>query len=44
MIDFVVASIGILEYINGCQITNYHDIIITDYRGFLVNLQLDDYF
>ena len=44
MIDFVVASIGILESIDGCQITNYHNIIITDHRGFLVDLQLDDYF
>ena len=44
MINFVAASTKIIEYIDGCQITDYNEVIIIDYRGYLLDIQLEDYF
>ena len=40
----IAITLGLIKYIDGCRITNFNDIIITDYRRFIVDLDLEIYF
>ena len=43
-IDFTATTIGLLEYIDGYKLINYNKILITDYQGYLIDLNLSEYF
>ena len=43
IINFVVASTTMIEYIDGSLITDYNKILITDHRGFIIDVQLEEY-
>jgi len=43
MINFAAASTTMIEYIDGSLITDYNEILITDHRGFIIDVQLEEY-
>ena len=43
-IDAVHASNGIMEYAEGCKILSNNAILKSDYRSYLVDIALDEYF
>ena len=43
-IDIVAIICRLVEYIKDCQITECNEIINNDYRGFLIDLDLVEYF
>ena len=43
-IDIVAVSTNLLEFIDECSIVNFNQIIITDHREFLVDMNLEDFF
>ena len=43
-IKSVGVSAGLLGVIEGCIMINYLEIIITDHRGFIVDLNIEEYF
>jgi len=43
-IDSIAATREISDYIEGCQMVDNNDIIYTDHRGYLVDINLEDYF
>jgi len=43
-IDLVAMSAGLLGYLRGCKMVNFTEIICTDHRGFIVDLDLNSYF
>jgi len=42
-IDTVAGCEGILPYIRGCKLVNFHEIINTDHLGMIVDLDLNSY-
>ena len=42
-IDSISVSEGLLPYIEGCEMTNYSEIIVTDHRGFVVDIDINAY-
>lgn len=34
----------LIEFIDRCKMTDYNDILILDYRGYLIDAYLEDYF
>ena len=43
-IDSIAASSEISEYIEGCQMVDHNEIIYIDHRGYMVDINLEDYF
>ena len=43
-IDIIVAIQGIVLNIASSAIIDYNEIILTDYRGFIINIELEQYF
>ena len=43
-IDIVAIVEMILNYVDGCKLINFNEIIKTDYRGFLFDISLQEYF
>jgi len=43
-IDSIAASQGIYEYIEGCRLVENNEIVHTDHRGYLVDVNLEEYF
>ena len=43
-IDIIAVSTNLLEFIDECSIVNFNQIIITDHREFLVDVNLEDFF
>ena len=43
-IDIIVATQGIVLNIASSAIIDYNEIILTDYRGFIINIELEQYF
>ena len=43
-IDSVLVSSRLVEVIDGCKLINFNKIISTDHRGFIVDIDLDEYF
>jgi len=44
MIDMIATTTGLIEYVDGCKITKFTEILITDHRGFIIDFNLEDYF
>jgi len=43
-IDAVLATEGLLNIIRGSKLVDYKEIINSDHRGFIVNIDINDYF
>ena len=39
-----IDSSGIIEYVEGCEVINYNDIIETYYRAYMIDINIDEYF
>ena len=44
LIDSIAATAEVLDYVKGCQILDYNDIIETNHREYMVDVALDEYF
>ena len=44
LIDTIAASHGIMEYVEGSILLEYNELIFTDHRAYIVDLNLEDYF
>ena len=43
-IDTIAATAGILEIVDGCEITNFKEIIYIDYQRYIIDFNLKAYF
>ena len=43
-IDFVAVSNSLVEFIDACELINFNQFIEIDYRGYLVDINLELYF
>jgi hypothetical protein len=43
-IDSLAATKGIIDFIDGCKVLEYNDIVETDHRSYVIELALEDYF
>jgi len=43
-IDSIAASEGIFEYIEECQLLDYNQIIFSDHRSYIIDVNIKDYF
>ena len=43
-IDSIATSPGMFEYVKGYKLINYNDIILSDHRGYIVDISFKAYF
>ena len=43
-IDSIAASSAISEYIEGCQVVQHNEIVYSDHRGYMVDMNFEGYF
>ena len=43
-INLVVATIGLLLFIDRSKMINYSEILLSDYRGHIIDIEVEDYF
>ena len=43
-IDSIAASSGVIDFIDGCKLLDYNDILESDHRGYVINSAIEDYF
>ena len=43
-IDSFAATSGIMEYVDGCEILGYNEVVESDHRSYLVDISLEEYF
>ena len=43
-IDSIVATSRIMEYVKGCEVINYNDIVETDHRAYIIDINAKDFF
>ena len=43
-INFITAISGLINYIDGYKLTNYNQIIESDYREYIIDLNFEQYF
>jgi len=43
-IDSIAASAGIMQYIEGCKLLNNNDILYSDHRSYIIDVNLEEYF
>jgi len=43
-IDSIAATNGIMDYIEGCRLINYNEIIESDHRAFMIDVDIEEYF
>ena len=43
-IDSIAATSGIMDYIDGCKLLDYNDIVESDHRAYVIDIAIDDYF
>ena len=44
LIDSLVVLHGILEYVDGYELIHNNEIIYSNYRGYIINMNLEQYF
>jgi len=44
LIDVIVASESIIEYVEGCKLLDYSEIVYLDYWVYLIGINLEEYF
>lgn len=40
----IAVTNGLLHYLNGCEMMSFNEIIVTDYRGFLLDIDMRSHF
>ena len=43
-IDTIAASYSVIEYVEGCKLLEYNEIVVSDYRVCIIDVNLEDYF
>jgi len=43
-INSIAATHGILEFIEECKLLPYNEVIFSDHRAYVVNINLEEYF
>ena len=43
-IDSIAATSGIMEHVEGCEVMNHDDIVETDHRACMIDINVEDYF
>ena len=43
-IDSIAATCGIMEFVEGCKLLSYNEVIETDHRAYVVDVNIEDYF
>ena len=43
-IDTIAVSEGILEYIKGCKLLSYAEIVMLDHQSYVIDVNLEEYF
>ena len=43
-IDTIAASHRILEYVEGCFLLEYNEIVFTNHRSYVIDMNLEEYF
>jgi len=43
-IDSIAATNGIMNYIEGCRLMNYNEIVESDHRAFMIDVDIEEYF
>ena len=43
-IDSIAATSGILEFIDGCELLGYNEVVETDHRSYVIDISLEEYF
>ena len=38
-----MCSLGLIKFIDGCQMTECDEVIIIDHRGYLINIEIEKY-
>ena len=44
LIDLIIATSGIIEYIKGYKVINYNNIKETDHRTYMIDINTKEYF
>ena len=42
-VDIITAIARLILFIKGCKIINFNKILVTDYREFIANINMEDY-
>ena len=43
-IDSIAVSSGLIDYVEGCKLVTYNEIVETDHRGYIIDISLEEYF
>jgi len=43
-VNAIATTAGLLQYVDGCEMIESNELIVTDYRGYLINFNLERYF
>ena len=43
-INSIAATSGILEFIDGCELLGYNEVVETDHRSYVIDISLEEYF
>jgi len=43
-IDTIVATEGIISYVEGCKILSFEEIVFSDHRSYVIDVNLEEYF
>ena len=43
-IDSITTLEGVIEYVEDCKFLNINEIVCSDYRAYLININLEEYF
>ena len=43
-IDSIAATSGLIEYVDGCKLLGYNDVVESDHRSYVIEIAIEDYF
>jgi len=43
-IDSIAATCGIMDFVEGCKLLSYNEIVETDHRAYMVDVNIEEYF
>ena len=43
-IDSIAASEGVMEYVEGSKLLDFNDIVFTDHRRYITDVNIEEYF
>ena len=44
VIGTIAASYSLIEYVKGCKLLEYNEIMVSDHRVHVIDMNLEDYF